>query len=281
MNISSLAIFKSAEIELQSLCNRDCPFCNRYNDRSGAYKDEQEKPIKRSLPTEKVLDILDQLHAMKYEGPVTFSAWSEPFLDKRLITLAGEARKRGMRPYVNTNGDVLRNNGGLCQEAAEVFDMMVIGIYDYRDQNNIEREKEEWRQRLPKTELSFSVLDKKYILHNVNEAWFENSKSKAINAVINQPCSQPENRLIIRYDGEVMLCCEEMTGAFGLGNVFNDSIKGIWWSEKRAQIVATLKGKGGRKNYPFCRTCPRGYKPKNGFLKLAINKMKAAVSLPN
>ena len=147
-NTVSLALFKSVSLELTSFCNRNCPFCNRYHDRSGVYKNEDGSHVEDILPTEKAFDIFDQLEEMGYKGPITFSHYSEPFADKRLLSIAYEAKGRGMHPYINTNGDILRRDLGLCREAAQVFEAINVGIYDYRDPHDIEREKKEWKQRL-------------------------------------------------------------------------------------------------------------------------------------
>ena len=114
----------------------------------------------------------------------------------------------------------------------------------------------------------FGELSGMYNNHYANESQFDDSTAYRIRAVIDKPCFQPESRLIIRYDGEIMLCCEDLPGAFGLGNVMDKSIEDIWWSEKRAEIVATLRRNGGRRNYLYCRTCPRGYTKEDHTLKL-------------
>lgn len=45
--------------------------------------------------------------------------------------MAREAKRRGMRPYVHTNGDVLRQDEALCADDAEIFEYIVVGLYDY------------------------------------------------------------------------------------------------------------------------------------------------------
>ena len=68
------------------------------------------------------------------------------------------------------------------------------------------------------------------------------------------PCFRT-NGLRIRYDGEVSLCCEDDLCTFKLGNVFDSSIKDIWWSEKHIEVVNSLKNKCGRNAYRLCRGC--------------------------
>src|SRR4030042_182050 len=105
----TLPMFKKLIIELQSNCNRDCFFCSRRWDKSGKRLGPDGKRIIRSMPTESALRILDQASSMGFRGYTTFHLFSEPFLDKRIIEMAREAEKRGLRPYEHTNGDVLNH----------------------------------------------------------------------------------------------------------------------------------------------------------------------------
>jgi hypothetical protein len=43
-----------------------------------------------------------------------------------------------------------------------------------------------------------------------------------------------------------------------LGNAFETPIEEIWWSEKRARIVRTLRRAGGRHQFGPCSTCYAG-----------------------
>jgi hypothetical protein len=45
---------------------------------------------------------------------------------------------------------------------------------------------------------------------------------------------------------------------FHLGNVFETPIEQIWWSDKRAEIVRTLRRPGGRHRLAPCSTCYAG-----------------------
>jgi hypothetical protein len=50
-------------------------------------------------------------------------------------------------------------------------------------------------------------------------------------------------------------CCEDIHGAFGLGNVFQQSLAQLWYSERHQQIVKDLVA-GKREKYSLCRNCP-------------------------
>ncbi len=136
-----IPLFQRLMIETQSHCNRSCWFCPRTFDTSGAYLAADGSSVMESMPTERVIDLLDQAQAMGFREHVAFYHYSEPLLDKRNCHFAREGRKRGMHPYLHTNGDVLESNDALCEEVQDVYERIVIGLYDYRTDAELRRPK--------------------------------------------------------------------------------------------------------------------------------------------
>ena len=52
--------------------------------------------------------------------------------------LAHEARKRGMKPDLHTNGDVLKHDDRLCDEVKKIYGLVVVGLYDYKTNEELE-----------------------------------------------------------------------------------------------------------------------------------------------
>jgi radical SAM protein with 4Fe4S-binding SPASM domain len=71
----------------------------------------------------------------------------------------------------------------------------------------------------------------------------------------NAPCSRPLLRMIVRHDGEMCNCCEDLHGDFKLGNVYQRSLEDLWFSGRHMKIVADLIA-GHREKYSLCRNCP-------------------------
>jgi radical SAM protein with 4Fe4S-binding SPASM domain len=259
---TKIPLFERMQIESQSNCNRSCWFCPRTYDRSGNYLDAAGRSVFNELPTEKILDLLDQAQAMGYRERVTFFHYSEPLLDKRNIMLAREAKKRGMKPYLHTNGDMLKNDNTLCEEVKQVYGLVVVGLYDYRTTQELEEAKRYWQNRLAGANLRFSAIG----LSGARSA-FSNGVPKALVpsdprmatpdlTFANAPCHRPLIRLVIRHDGEMCNCLEDAHGAFQLGNVFQSSLKDLWFSERHVQVVTDLIA-GRREKYDLCRNCPQ------------------------
>ncbi|MGH7563925.1 MAG: SPASM domain-containing protein [Gemmatimonadota bacterium] len=254
-------LFERLQVESQSNCNRSCWFCPRTYDRSGRYLDTRGEPVLHRMPTEKILDLLDQARAMGFRGRVGFHHYSEPLLDKRNVVLAWAARERHMEPYLHTNGDALRKNERLCAEVREVYRIIVIGLYDYRTNEELEEAKMYWRRRLASEDLDFSPIGPRGVRsgHSIGvpRALVPSDVRMAVPDLTfaNAPCHRPLIRLIIQHDGEVCNCCEDLHGDFGLGNVHRSSLEDLWYSERHALIVEDLV-RGHRENYALCRNCP-------------------------
>lgn len=258
---SSIPLFKRLLIESQSNCNRSCWFCPRSYDRSGIYLNETGDAVLNRMPTEKILDVLDQALALGFHNLVGFHHYSEPLLDKRNPMLACEARKRGMQPYLHTNGDVLKHDEALCEEVKAVYEYIVVGLYDYETAGQLEDAKRYWQGRLAGVNLKFSAIGlsgaRTCRSMVIPKALVPSDARIAVPDLTfpNAPCHRPLIRMIIRYDGEMCNCCEDTKGEFKLGNVYRSSLQELWYSERHRRIVEDLIG-GRREAYSLCRNCP-------------------------
>jgi len=86
--------------------------------------------------------------------------------------------------------------------------------------------------------------------------------------------------MLIQHDGEVCLCCEDTSGAFQLGNVYDRSLEELWFSERHVEIIETLIA-GRREDYDLCRNCPMpptAAAPKNTKIDIAPRRYKGRVN---
>jgi MoaA/NifB/PqqE/SkfB family radical SAM enzyme len=250
-----IPLFQRVVIELQSHCNRDCFFCPRESDRTGKRKTADGTSIRQSLATEKVFSLLDELEALQFRGYITFHQLSEAFLDPRLMSVASEAKRRGMKPYVHTNGDVLRTDESLCREAADIFEYIVVGLYDYTSEEEKSAEKKFWKQRLQGTEVLFSLVENVYVRTHGPDNEEMGRLPRRIYPT--SPCAQPRTYFLIHYDGDACCCCEDMYGELLNYNVHEMSIRDIWYSARHAEVIRALKI-GDRRQYDLCANCTMG-----------------------
>lgn len=256
-----IPLFERLQIESQANCNRSCWFCPRTFDRSGKYLDPAGRAVVSQMPTETILGILDQARALGFRGEVAFHHYSEPLLDKRNVRLAHEAKRRGMVPYLHTNGDVLRHDDRLCRDVTGVYDRIVVGVYDYTTDEELAEAQRYWHRRLAGARLEFSPIGVAGIRsgHSIGipRALVPTDPRMALPDLTfgNAPCHRPLLRMIIQHDGEMANCCEDTRGAFGLGNIHRSSLEDLWLSEQHVAIVGELI-EGRRQKYALCRQCP-------------------------
>jgi radical SAM protein with 4Fe4S-binding SPASM domain len=244
-------IWKIARLETHSCCNRDCEFCPRYNDRSGMRKDEKGNPVHVRMPTEKVYAIMDEISGFSFRGFIGFHRLSEPLLDPRFIDFCRYARSKGMKILETTNGDVLAKNIKLCRELDGVVNILVIGLYDYKSKNEKEQQMKHWQETFKNTMVRFSTPQEHPKIRQNSKVYREAHKDKTI---LTHPCFKTRN-LLIRYDGNVSLCGQDDQCRFDLGNVFENSLREIWWSEKHIRIIKSLQLPMARYKYELCSTC--------------------------
>ena len=242
----SFPLFPALCLELQSHCNRECSFCWRTHDRSGLRNEADGTPVRQSMPTHEAERILHESHALGFRGPVYFYLYSEPFLDDRLIEMATLARSCGMSPRTATNGDALRSNQRLLDEAVKSFDSIRIGLYEADTQAKHDAEVASWR-RLLGAKADFSSL-----------AGIGPRPGNMLAGDANrtkESCPRVGIMLIVTYDGRSPICCYDTHSEFDLPNAFNTSVKDLWWHPNRISASATLAVRGGRNAYRPCRSC--------------------------
>lgn len=268
----AVPMWTKLHVELHSDCNRDCTFCPRFDDRSGVRKDATGASVRTKMPTDKILSILDQAHDLGYRGDVGLHRLSEATLDTRFLDIYRYVRQKGMFYRDATNGDVLKRRPDLCAAIDEVGTQLTIGLYDSTTEAERETEKAYWRARFKHAAVLFSEPDKNLAVRKNSQVYHLAEKDPAI---LDMPCYSQDD-LLIRYDGNVNLCCQDDNCEFNLGNVFERPLEEIWWSEKRVKIRSTLRQPGGRRHFAACSTCYHGAPIKDVELNQNLIRTRAA-----
>ena len=167
------------------------------------------------------------------------------------------------RVAIELQPDALKRDSALCAEVERVYYQVVVGIYDYQTDAELEAIKSYWRKRLPRVDVRFSCIGaagaRSAYSIGIPKALVPTDSRMGIPDLTyaNAPCHRPLIRMIIQHDGEVCHCCEDTGGFFNLGNVHESSIKALWFSQHHQHIVADLL-QGARDKHPLCRNCPMG-----------------------
>jgi hypothetical protein len=228
-------LFGMLVLELQSRCDRNCWFCMRQS--SGA-----RLRVREAMPTAEARRILWEASEMGFRSWVTFYLLSEPFLDNRLIEMARYARKLGMRPFVNTNGDVLRASPALRKLAVSVFEHIEVGLYRRATEA---KDEQFWR----------SELGGKAVFKRMSAIGPRPHVPREAPTFPEAKCLRPLEKLVVQYDGRASLCCYDIDAAFAIPNAFVCSVEQLWHAPARVEAYRALAKPGGRKEFQLCREC--------------------------
>jgi radical SAM protein with 4Fe4S-binding SPASM domain len=186
---------------------------------------------------------MDQARAMGFGGVVSLSYYNEPLFDERIHEVGGYAQRAGFRKVqLCTNGDML--NEKTARRLDGCFDQIRIALYEERTQ-----------ERMAAIQGMFATTAVLFGsgLHQLTH--YSPAAIREIAGGVNEPCYHVGRNMIINYNGDVLACCDEIVPHFDLGNVCNSSLQDLW--EGKQDLVRTLSQRGGRRNYPYCMTCPR------------------------
>ena len=243
-----IPLFTKVILEVNSDCNRKCSFCNRHGDSKNRFFDENGKLVSKFMSLKHTENIRQQLVDMKWNGDVFFGHMSEPTMDPRIVNIVASFAQHDWPITFHTNGDFLRKDALLSHELSRFVDRFVVGIYDVegKSKQEIAQQQQWWRNRLSPANVIFSVATTRF------ERRFSLDENKRSYPLYG--CTAQTGNLVIYYDGEMALCCEDINCEFDLGNVFETSIEDIWQSPKHIHLVEKLKEK--RLHHPICAMCP-------------------------
>ena len=240
------ALFEFVEIETFNRCNGGCSFC------------PANKDIDKRKPTfmdEKLFyKIIDELAELNYSGRLALFSNNEPFLDKRMDGFIKYTRKKLPKAYIYIycNGTLLTVER--VKDIIDSLDKLVIDNYN----DNLEL--------IPSVESiskfcqNNSSIDKKIEIyvrkeHEVlsnrgNQAPNKKEKPK----VQKIKCLLPFVQMVIRPDGKVSLCCNDVYGNYTMGDCNKNKLTEIWWSNRYKKVRKRIREQG-RRGIKICRYC--------------------------
>jgi radical SAM protein with 4Fe4S-binding SPASM domain len=241
--------FLSLHIDVYSTCNRKCDFCFNHD----RFPDKKQGVMSEAVWTK----IIDELADMGYTGKLSPYYYGEPLLDKRLNTLIAYAKKRLPLCFIqiNTNGDLLTEERllGLIESGLDR-----VKVTDYE---NIGISKKVSESRISEQTKRLQYLAEKYPLFVYFRNWKEIHLMNRAGAIYkrknprkNEPCQRPSCQLIIDWQGNVILCCNDYYSEYKLGNVNEESIIDIWQKPRFKEYRRALES-GKREAIKICAGC--------------------------
>ena len=239
------------EVETRSTCNRVCRGCLRNSHPDKEVVSAWHETHEMSVDT--FYEIFRRARELGFSGNVCLSHYNEPMQDTRLADLASLVKGMGFQyVFACTNADYI--NAEIASRLDEFFDMLYVALYVWRSQPLNLEEHENWlRSKFKKTKLNFVSTDH---MATHFSPLFPVEELAAAN--IDKPCMEPAKRTIINHKCEMLMCCDDLVGNFGLGNIHDSSLEELWYGEKHQEAIFALAQPGGRRKFDYCKTCPRG-----------------------
>ncbi len=237
--------FLAVEIETVNRCNFACEFCpvNRTID-PRPFKLMEESLFKK---------IIDELGAMNWSNYITLYSNNEPFMDKRIVEFIQYARAKVPKAYIHltTNGSLLT-----VEKLKEILPFISLIVVDnYNDDFILTPENQKLYDycvdhQVDKNKIVFSMRKE----HEVLTSRGGQAPNKGKVKTIKSKCYLPFRQLVIRPDGKVSLCNNDVYGKYTLGDVNHQSLMEIWHSSQSNEIRSEMH-KSGRKNLELCKNC--------------------------
>jgi cyclic pyranopterin phosphate synthase len=225
-------------IEVNNYCNRACWYC-------------PQSLVK--FPREEMADetfnlILNRLVEFKFVGQINYSIFNEPLEDKRLRDFVEKTRKvlPKCRIIVNTNGD--RLNHSFVEELLYAgVSRFVVTEHPPSNENWNKRISDlaKWRPLKIRVQKLDRLKNVAGLIDGVASGPFTN------------PCSSPRDVLVIRFNGDIGICCNDYYRKSLMGNILTSSIKSIWFSPDFKKLRAELVK--GHRTFSLCINCNGGY----------------------
>ncbi len=233
------------EIETINRCNATCPFCP-----TNKHADIRDfKMMDKAL----FLDIINQLKKIDYRGAIALFSNNEPFLDERIIDfikIAKEALPKASH-YLYTNGSLLT-----IDKFIVVIDLLdKLFIDNYNDQLILNKKIaaiHEYCKMNPEIDKKVVIMLRKQNEVLTSRGGFAPNKQGVKPAKLS--CLLPFRQLIIRPDGKLSLCCNDVYGKYTMGDLTNQNIIEAWNSDFYKEIRTKFM-KTNRLNMEMCCHC--------------------------
>lgn len=242
-------LFKHINIQTNNRCTRRCHYCY--------YGIVPTAPPLKLMSRDLFEKIINDLVDIGFKGRISFFEINEPLTDQRIFDFLAFAKNKlpDAFYFLITNSDLLtKENGKKLFESG--LDELWINCYE---------EDKVLRNKNISDYLASEGYKTKIIRNYKAQEW--DSKGGSIKKYYKgrkkAPCELVFNQIIIQPDGNVNACVNDFFGKNNIGNVYNNSLKEIWFGEKFEKLRRSLI-KSNRSVNELCAICD--YKGYGGFV---------------
>jgi radical SAM protein with 4Fe4S-binding SPASM domain len=268
-------------MDLKSDCNLKCPMCVVHGDTENP---QVQDIIGKNMSKDVVKKILHEVSSVQPSvGP---SLWSEPLLNKDLLTHLKSMKSHGMNVSINTNGLALTES--MARSLVEIgINSITVSIDAITpetllkvrgidklvriEQNILKLLSIRGGKSLPRIGVSFTKQSTNLHEHDrFIQKWteivdfvrtgelFADTKFPGIRIDRTQrkPCPELYNTMAIHTNGDVSICCLDGFKDMIVGNVATNTVQKVWQGETMQKIRRNHEN-GDWDQVPFCKNCDR------------------------
>jgi len=237
------------EFNTTELCNRTCVFCPRHD--SKVYPNRN-----LNMSAEDAESIAINLSNHDYKGKISYSGYSENFLNKKFVDIISVMRKHLTDNLFecNTNGDFLKKEtiGDFFDNG---LDLLYINLYDGIEQieefdkimSNIDKTKYKYRAHYSQDDYGLYINNRG---GNIDWLGFDESDIESLKG---KPCHYPFYKLFVDWNGDVLFCANDWGKEIIIGNLVKEKLYDVWFSDKMYEIRNKLKR--GIRDFSPCKNC--------------------------
>ena len=220
------------EIEINTHCNRRCNYC------PNSILPSIDPP--RYMNDEIFQRILNELERIKFDGRLSYHFYNEPLLRMDIEHLVEQVSKKLPRAYqaLYTNGDHLSDERYSRLRKAGIAHF-IITRHDYKTIPGRDLQTVLTPDNIKLTNRG-GILDKIFGIDSI---------------ALSFPCYAPDEMLIVTVNGLVLLCYEDAKRTQVFGNIMENTLDEIWYSDKFVRVRRLLAQGKRNEASEICRKC--------------------------
>lgn len=276
----------NVDIETTDVCNLACPMCPR------TIKAEAGELEDRLMTRDEYRSIIDQCatHGAK---AVKLNYDGEPLAHRDIVWQVQYAKDRGILDVlVNTNATLLRGDkaepllaaGVDClivsfdavspdlfaeQRVGTTIGRVIDNVYDFVRLRNAKYPKTTIRLQMvmyddPKWQRQFTAMQTMWghLVDSIGYSPLVDYDLREYPEVKGWWCAQPFQRMVLKINGSVTVCCPDSFDDLSVGNWRETPLYDLWHSE-RFNEIRRLHAEGKYHSIDRCRTCSYAHLEKN------------------
>ncbi|CAN2044430.1 putative S-adenosyl-L-methionine-dependent 2-deoxy-scyllo-inosamine dehydrogenase [Candidatus Magnetomoraceae bacterium gMMP-1] len=193
--------------------------------------------------------LIDELAEINFRGRISPQCYGEPLLDKRLTALMKYTREKlpKVRLVVISNGDALtiEKFNELVNAGVDKFSITQHGESMSENMKKLFDYLKDYPKEMKR--IRYNRFDSKTPLSN------RGGLVKPETLDTTPRCTDPGNPVTIDYAGNVILCCHDYLSTVKFGNIKDQKLLDIWFSDKYKNLRKQLRKK--QYKLPICLKC--------------------------